>query len=274
MALSDTSGTVLPSTRWNTSRSSIGASLIADRLREGASRTAPRSAADTAPYKGDVADRDRARRRVADDLAERKILEKIADVDFVLLMVQPLFAVCASLASASRCGRNRPQRKVSSRGWCGRRRSRRRFWASAAFSRRVSSSAALARPSSGAARTRALRTHAAVGEGLHAVDRVAPALGRQPQPQRDAALFRAPGPRRVRGSAKACCAMALLRNYRPSNSDHRRKVQPAQGRQDFADRLVERLGEGGERAPYRIDRLRTRVDHVEGDEPGHDEARQ
>ena len=61
--------------------------LIADRLREGGRRLHGEARQIQRRIERDVADRDRARRRVANDLADFEVLEEIADIDLRLAHV-------------------------------------------------------------------------------------------------------------------------------------------------------------------------------------------
>src|SRR5271165_6913759 len=143
------------------------------------------------------------------------------------------------------------------------------FGACSAVARRAIS-AALARPSSGAARTLAFRTRRPSAS--------ASIPSRASRPPFGVSLSQKATPSRssLQGSAKRAVAEAMgdevAQELQREQHDHRREVQPAEGRNDAADGLVDRLGHSRQRAANRIDRARTRVDHVEGDEPGNDEG--
>ena len=76
------SGTVLPNTVWKASRSSTGALRIADRLREGVRRLHREARPVEAHVERDVAGADGARRGVLQHLADREVLEEVAELGF------------------------------------------------------------------------------------------------------------------------------------------------------------------------------------------------
>src|SRR5215475_2754045 len=145
-------------------------------------------------------------------------------------------------------------------------------------SARSRTSAALAAPSLGAARTRALRTL------RPSASRSIPSMASRPPFGVSRTAIRIPSDATVQGFAWSAEPDTgrperasddepedqVAYEQQAQNQDHRRDVDAAEIRQDRADRPQRRFGDAVEEIPDRSHHRIARVDHVEGDQPGED----